>query len=82
MEDEDEFLDPVAGMVEEEDPAHETRGDVATREKPGTPGAVPNEDRSRHERFASLTIDRPALLQQRVCRARCSAQAWSVVPHR
>ena len=38
------------------DPAHETRGDVATREKPGTPGAVPNEERSRHERSASLTI--------------------------
>ena len=29
---------------------------MATREKPGTPGAVPNEDRSRHERSASLTI--------------------------
>ena len=56
MEEGDEFLDPVAGMVEEEDPAHETRGDVATRQKPGTPGAVPNEDRSRHQRSASLTL--------------------------
>ena len=37
MVDEDEFLDCEVG-VEEEDPAHETRGTVATRERLGTPG--------------------------------------------
>ena len=55
MEDEDEFLDFEVG-VEEEDPAHETRATVATREKPGTPGVVHTDDRSRHERIASMTV--------------------------
>ena len=36
MEDEDEFFDCEVG-VEEEDPAHETRGNVATQEKPRDP---------------------------------------------
>ena len=55
MEDEDEFLDCEVG-VEEEDPGHDTRGTVATREKPGTPGVVHTDDRSRHEQIASMTI--------------------------
>ena len=55
IEDEDEFLDCEVG-VEEEDPAHETRGTVATREKPGTPWVVHTDDRSRHERIASMTV--------------------------
>ena len=38
----------------EEDPAHKTKEDVATREKPGTPGGERNGDHSRHERSASI----------------------------
>ena len=38
----------------EEDPAHKTQEDEATREKPGTPGGECDGDRSRHERSASI----------------------------
>ena len=48
MEDED-----CRAGVEGEDPAHETQGNVATREKPRTPGVVHDGDRSHHEWSAS-----------------------------
>ena len=49
MEDED------CGMGgEEEDSSHKTQEDVATREKPGTPGGERDGNRSRHERSASF----------------------------
>ena len=49
MEEEDED-----GIVEaQENPAHETEGEVATWEKPGIPGGVQDVDRSRHERSTS-----------------------------
>ena len=38
----------------EEDLAHKTEEDVATREKPRTPGGVRDGERSRHERSASI----------------------------
>ena len=45
MEEEDE-----GGIVEaQENHAHETEGEVATREKPGIPGRVQNGDSSHHE---------------------------------
>ena len=56
MEDEDKFVDCEV-TVEEEDPAHETRGAVATREKPGTPAVVQTGECSRHERIWFMTID-------------------------
>ena len=53
MEDEDCGIGRV-----EEDPAHETQEDVATWEKPGTPGGVRDGDHSRHERSASIVTTR------------------------
>ena len=41
----------------EEDPAHKTQEDVATREKPGTPGGVRDGDRSHHERSAPIVTN-------------------------
>ena len=63
---EDEIYDPllddidIATLMEDENgideaqenPAHETEGEVATREKLGTPGEVHDGHRSRHERSA------------------------------
>ena len=49
MEDED-----CAIGVAEEDPAHKTKEDVVTQEKPGTPGGERDDDRSRHELSASI----------------------------
>ena len=49
-EDEDGFVEAL------ENPAHETEGEVATREKPGIPGVVQDGDRSRHERSTSTII--------------------------
>ena len=53
----------------EEDPAHKTQEDVATREKPGTPGGERDGDRSCHKRSASIIT--PGVMW-----ALLSSQSW------
>ena len=47
-------VDCGAGL-EEKDPAHETQGNVATWDKPGTLEVVHGDDRSSHEWSTSVT---------------------------